>query len=606
MGETRGRPERSRESAADSDEDPHPPNSSPHECPSSDPRGQAELGDVLDRVSDGIIAIDRNGRYVYANRRAAALFGRTPEDLIGKEIWTEIPESLGFRAEAEKAMADQNPVQIEDYHPADHRWFEKRIYPSPDGVSIFFREITKRKRAQETLRENAALIHGQNRILESIARGEPLDLTLDPLMRLIESQSPDVLCSILMLDRDGVHARYIAAPSLPESFVRAVHGLPIVPRTGSSGTAAYRKEPVVVEDIATDPLWVEYRDLALAHGLRACWSTPIVDELGRVLGMFALYLRRPARPSPRHLELIELATHTAAIAMAKLHDIDERKRVEDDTRASEKRAVELLEQHVAARTAELHAKNRELEDEIGERRRMAALLQRKNDELKAFAYTVSHDLKAPLRGIAGYAHELERNHWQVLDERARFCVKQILMAARGLDRLIEDLLQYSRLDAETPTRADVDLGKMIDNILDDRRQVIVEHAVQVEVAVSVSTVRAWQHGLLQVLTNLVDNALKYSRLASPPKIRITSEPRPGVVRIAVSDNGIGFDMRYHARIFGLFNRLVRQEAFEGTGAGLAIVKKVVDKMDGRVWAESAPGAGATFFVEIPDAAADLT
>ena len=119
------------------------------------------------------------------------------------------------------------------------------------------------------------------------------------------------------------------------------------------------------------------------------------------------------------------------------------------------------------------------------------------------------------------------------------------------------------------------------------------------VSLSSTSVRTWERGLLQVLTNLIDNALKYSRDAKPPRIHITSQELSDAVRIVISDNGIGFDMKYHDRIFGLFNRLVRQEDFEGTGAGLAIVKKVVEKLRGRIWAESKPGSGAKFFVELP-------
>ena len=103
---------------------------------------------------------------------------------------------------------------------------------------------------------------------------------------------------------------------------------------------------------------------------------------------------------------------------------------------------------------------------------------------------------------------------------------------------------------------------------------------------------------IRSLTNLIDNALKYSRDAQPPRLRVTSEEQGGAVRITIVDNGIGFDMKYHDRIFGLFNRLVRQEEFEGTGAGLAIAKKLVEKMKGRIWAESAPGAGAAFHLEL--------
>jgi signal transduction histidine kinase len=159
-------------------------------------------------------------------------------------------------------------------------------------------------------------------------------------------------------------------------------------------------------------------------------------------------------------------------------------------------------------------------------------------------------------------------------------------------------LHYARLDAELVSAKVVDVAAMVRSILRDRNSAIVEQGARVAVNLAVTDVRAWERGLRQALANLVDNALKYSRHSSPPSIEITSELCGDTFRIAIRDNGIGFDMKYHDRMFGLFDRLVRQEEFEGTGAGLAIVKKVVDKMGGRISAQSAPGAGATFFIEL--------
>jgi len=264
-----------------------------------------------------------------------------------------------------------------------------------------------------------------------------------------------------------------------------------------------------------------------------------------------------------------------------------------------KRALEILEQRVASRTSELRDKNDELEREVNRRAHVERMLRASNEELRAFAYTVSHDLKAPLRGIAGYAAELDRRHRAGLSERALHCLKQIVGATNNLDRLIEDLLHYARLDSETPSATTVNLTQMVEVILRDRNTTILEHGAEVTISLTATIVHAWERGLLQVLTNLIDNALKYSRNVHPSSIRIASHERGEALLIEVADNGIGFDMKYHDRIFGLFDRLVRQEDFEGTGAGLAIVKKVLDKMSGRIWGESAPGAGATFFVELP-------
>ena len=146
--------------------------------------------------------------------------------------------------------------------------------------------------------------------------GEPLAKTLNLLLSGIEAQYPEMLCSVLLLDADGVHVRHAAAPRLPVSFTEAIDGASIGPRAGSCGTAAYRREPVIVDDIASHPLWIDYRDLALVHDLRACWSTPILNRKWRVLGTFALYFRTATRPTRLHSDIIRTATYTASALLS--------------------------------------------------------------------------------------------------------------------------------------------------------------------------------------------------------------------------------------------------------------------------------------------------
>ena len=185
----------------------------------------------------------------------------------------------------------------------------------------------------------AAMLETQNQILELVARDTPLQQTLTVLLRAIEALTPDTLASILLLDSDGIHMRHGAAPSLPEAYVRAIDGEPIGPAAGSCGTAAYRGETVIVEDIATDPLWETYREVGLAHGLRACWSTPIMDGQQRVLGTFAQYLRTPGRPTPYHRHVVEITTYTAAIAI-----VHNRAREEADRRSTQFQEAQRLAQ----------------------------------------------------------------------------------------------------------------------------------------------------------------------------------------------------------------------------------------------------------------------
>ena len=157
--------------------------------------------------------------------------------------------------------------------------------------------------------------HGQSQILQRLAADAPLSEILNRLVLLIEAQSPDMLCSVLLISDDGEHVVHGAAPSLPEAYVKAIDGSPIGPKQGSCGTAMYRGEPVFVTDILADPLWEEYRELAAAAGLRACWSTPILSGRGKILGSFAMYYREPRTATGDEANLTEVATRIAALAI---------------------------------------------------------------------------------------------------------------------------------------------------------------------------------------------------------------------------------------------------------------------------------------------------
>ncbi len=183
------------------------------------------------------------------------------------------------------------------------------------------REIAARKQAE-------ALLAGEKRLLEMVARGDSLTLILDALCRLVEELASGSLSSILLLEPNGNRLRHGAARSLPKAYIDAIDGSVIDASAGSCGTAAYRAKSVIVSDIANDPLWTNYRDVAMSHGLRACWSTPILSSEGKVLGTFAIYYREPRTPTPQELEIIERTTHLASIAL-------ERKRAENALRASE-------------------------------------------------------------------------------------------------------------------------------------------------------------------------------------------------------------------------------------------------------------------------------
>lgn len=182
-----------------------------------------------------------------------------------------------------------------------------------------------RTTAAARVRRLEALVEGQSQVLEMISRDLPLAQILEAIPRWVEANSRDgVLASILLLDKDGQRLLHGGAPSLPDSYNQAINGIHIGPAVGSCGTAAFTGRAVIVEDIANDPLWADFRDLALAHGLRACWSTPLTDRTGRVRGTFAMYYRQPRSPSEDDFHLIRLVTRTAVLAIEHQQLQDER------------------------------------------------------------------------------------------------------------------------------------------------------------------------------------------------------------------------------------------------------------------------------------------
>lgn len=238
----------------------------------------------------------------------------------------------------------------------------------------------------------------------------------------------------------------------------------------------------------------------------------------------------------------------------------------------------------------------ELEARVEERTRE---LESANRELEAFTHTVSHDLKAPLRGMAGFAQALEEDYAERLDDQGRQFLSRIRAASERMADLIDDLLQYSRIQQRPIERRPVALKPLLDPMLTDLAGEIAARGLTVTLDLAEAEIMSERQGLQEALANLLSNAVKFS----PPQggiITVRSYREGDRAVVAVADRGVGFDMQYHDRIFGIFERLHRQEDYPGTGVGLAIVRKVAERHGGRAWAESAPGQGSTFFLALPD------
>lgn len=240
--------------------------------------------------------------------------------------------------------------------------------------------------------------------------------------------------------------------------------------------------------------------------------------------------------------------------------------------------------------------NQDLERRVAERTEQ---LREANRELEAFSYTVSHDLKAPLRGIDGYSQLLEEEYAAQLGEEGRQFIGRIRRGVQQMGELINDLLDYARLERRDMVRHPVDVSALVRDVVEAYGADIDRDRARVQLDLAPMTLALDRDGMAMVLRNLIGNALKFSRGREPPQVDIGSRSESGRHLLWVRDNGTGFDMQYHDRIFGIFQRLHRAEEYPGTGVGLALVAKAMQRMGGRVWAESAPGQGATFFLEFP-------
>jgi light-regulated signal transduction histidine kinase (bacteriophytochrome) len=235
--------------------------------------------------------------------------------------------------------------------------------------------------------------------------------------------------------------------------------------------------------------------------------------------------------------------------------------------------------------------------DLSARKRAEEELRRSNEELERFAYVASHDLQEPLRTVASYVQLLERRYGDRLDADAAEFIAFAVEGAKRMQRLIDDLLSFSRVGTRGGEMVPTDSGAVVDISLENLTAAIAESEARIE-RDALPVVRVDPIQLQHLFTNLIGNALKF-RGKTRPLVRISAE-RDGVFwRFSVSDNGIGIDAQYFDRIFVIFQRLHLREEFQGTGIGLAICKKVVERHHGRIWVESTPGAGSTFLFTLP-------
>ena len=412
-------------------------------------------------------------------------------------------------------------------------------------------DITERKRTD-------VLLGGEKRLLERIAKGDSRELILEGACLLVEELATGSLCSILLFDPSANCLRHGAAPSLPKTYTEAIDGAVIGPCVGSCGTAAYRAETVIVSDIATDPLWEDFRELASAHGLRACWSTPILSSAGKVLGTFATYYREPHIPSSQEHNVIERITHLASIAIER-----------DQGEAVLRQAL-----------ADLAHVNR---------------VTTMGELTASLAHEVNQPIAAAVTNANTCLRWLTREHPDV--EEARAAASRIVKdATRAADIVTKTRMLFKK---STPPRELVDINEIIQEMVLLLRSEAARYniSVRTELAANLPPLMGDRVQLQQVMMNLIVNGIDAMKdVDRVRELAIKSQRGDNdQVLVSVSDTGVGLPKQQADQIFKTFFTTKLQ----GTGMGLSISRSIVESHEGRLWATDNSSTGASFHFTLP-------
>lgn len=554
---------------------------------------------IFESITEPFVFLDREMRYVFANQAARNLLGKSSEALLGNYVWDVFPnepDSL-FRAEIDRAAATGEATHVMGLNPNRGIWFDCYNYPSEHGLAILFRDVTEQKRveqANENAERQLALLAEASQVFGSSIEYEE---TIRHVSELLVPRLAD-WCAVDLIDEDGTLRRVNVAHVDPERarlLQAQVASFPPNPDRpmGSAQIAASGKSVVIPH--VTDEVLVENSvnqeqlELLRSIGITSVIGVPL-KRRDVVLGVLLMAWAHPGKSySETDLRFAEDLASRAAGAI-------EKARLYRDARLAAERLQafnDTLERSVQDRTERLA--------------RAVKLLEARNRELQDFAYVASHDLQEPLRKISTFADLVVEEYGSVVGEEGRYYMDRMQDASRRMARLITDLLSYSRVSSRAQPFQPLDLNVILSQVKADIDLSVREADGRVEVG-ALPLIEADPTQMQQLFQNLIMNALKFRKPDESPVVEVVNLNGESDVEnplqveactIEVRDNGIGFEERHADRIFLPFKRLNDKGTFPGTGVGLAICKRIVDRHGGVISAHSEPGKGSAFRVTLP-------
>jgi PAS domain S-box-containing protein len=521
---------------------------------------------VAESANDAIVSAEEDGRIAFWNDRARTMFGYEPEDILGKELATLMPERFrdahrnGFARYLETGQAKVigRTIELVGLHSdgtefplelslGEWRRGERRAFT---GV---IRDVRERRRTER-------FVAAQFAVASVLAESPTLEDAAPRFLAAIAESMGWQVGGLWTPEPDGRHLRcraaWYEAGAQVEVFRRATMEIALEPGEGLPGRVWASGEPVWIRDAGSEPNFTR-GDAAIHSGLHGGIGLPLLSG-GETVGAIDFFSPQIHEPDPALIELM-------GTIGSQLGGFIQRKQAQ----------------------AELAATAAELEDR-------AADLERSNADLEQFAYVASHDLSEPLRMVGGFAQLLQKRYEGKLDADADEFIGYMVDGVNRMQALIDDLLAFSRVGRGDRELSDVDAEVVARRALEVLSAPVAETGADVEIG-ELPTVRCDERELGQLFQNLISNALKFHG-DEPPRVRVTAEAEAGGAgwRFAVADNGIGIEPRHAERIFKMFQRLHGRDAYAGTGVGLAICKKIVEHHGGRLWVEPNADGGSVF------------